>query len=208
MSNIEPRLEVPHGTVGYARKITPKQYESAELTIFVPFDMPTGDPAEVDDEFLRRAKHAATQAKALVFEELGLEFELGPNGVLQETIRRVFPGTTDVTPPEPPAQLPTAANGQPPQPFPPYDPQPTAGYPPPAPAYPPQAAPAGAAGPPYDPRTYDADQKRANAAWAKQRMTTHPNEFYDNRAKKASGEFSPKGPDFKHRDTGIGIWLS
>lgn len=31
--------------------------------------------------------------------------------------------------------------------------------------------------------------------------------FYDNRGKKASGEYSKRSPDFKHKDSGEGVWL-
>lgn len=65
-----------------------------------------------------------------------------------------------------------------------------------------------AAEPPYAGNTTNADEKKANTAWAKARYEVAPGDFYDNRAKKASGEFSAKSPDLKHKTSGIGIWLS
>jgi hypothetical protein len=36
---------------------------------------------------------------------------------------------------------------------------------------------------------------------------TRDSAFFDNRPKKASGDYSPKSPDFKHKESGEGLWL-
>lgn len=62
--------------------------------------------------------------------------------------------------------------------------------------------------PPFPANTTDADQKRANKEWAEALYASNPSAFYDNRAKKASGEFNSKSPDVKHKASGIGLWFS
>lgn len=73
-----------------------------------------------------------------------------------------------------------------------------------------QAAPASTGGnePPFPANTTDAGQKKANKEWAEALYATNPNAFYDNREKKASGEFNAKSPDVKHKASGIGLWFS
>jgi hypothetical protein len=50
--------------------------------------------------------------------------------------------------------------------------------------------------------------KDALKAWALARFASHPSEFFDNRPKKAAGEFKGNAPDLKHKATQKGIWLS
>lgn len=59
--------------------------------------------------------------------------------------------------------------------------------------------------------TYDAEQVKAmksddQQVWLKARLESHPREFYDNRKKKESGEFSSKAPDYKHIKLDLPIW--
>ena len=42
--------------------------------------------------------------------------------------------------------------------------------------------------------------------WAE--LEANPGGFFDNRAKKASGEAKPTSPDFKRKGTGEGLWLT
>lgn len=54
------------------------------------------------------------------------------------------------------------------------------------------------------------DKRNDSAAmktWGLARFATNPDEFYDNRPKKASGEYKPTSPDIKHKASGEGIWL-
>lgn len=62
--------------------------------------------------------------------------------------------------------------------------------------------------PPFDGMTKDKEQRNANAQWATQRMAVRPDEFWDNRADKAAGIKKSSFPDFKHKDSGVGIWVS
>lgn len=62
--------------------------------------------------------------------------------------------------------------------------------------------------PPWPSDTKDASQKRANKEWATALFATSPTSFYDNRDKKASGEYSEKSPDVKHKISGIGLWFT
>jgi hypothetical protein len=61
--------------------------------------------------------------------------------------------------------------------------------------------------PPHNVQTKDKGERQANAAWAKARLEACPDEFYDNRAKKADGSYKPNAPDFKHIDSGLALWL-
>ena len=51
------------------------------------------------------------------------------------------------------------------------------------------------------------DLKAANKAWGTARYQAAPDEFWDNRPKKASGEYKPNSPDLKHKESGLAVWL-
>ena len=63
------------------------------------------------------------------------------------------------------------------------------------------------AAPPFDPKTNDKDERRMNKNWAIARLRSHPKEFFDNTAKKASGEYKENAADYTHKDTRLGVWL-
>lgn len=44
-----------------------------------------------------------------------------------------------------------------------------------------------------------------DALW--QELLDNPKAFFSNVEKKASGDYSPKSPDYKHKDSGQGLWL-
>lgn len=50
-------------------------------------------------------------------------------------------------------------------------------------------------------------QKAENKAWATALLQHDVSLFWDNRADKASGQKSSGYPDFKHKDSGVGLWL-
>jgi hypothetical protein len=175
-------IESTHGTAFFTRKVTPRQYESAEAGFYIPFDIPT-DPNLSDEArgaaITQSANDAMFQAKALTFEALGIEFSVDEGGAIVELVKAVFPGTT------------------------------VAGGIHPAPAAAPSApAAAGDAAPPFPADTRDKDQKAANKAWGVARLASNPDEFYDNRPKKADGSYKSTAPDFKHKASGLGIWTS
>jgi hypothetical protein len=51
-------------------------------------------------------------------------------------------------------------------------------------------------------------QKDENAQWAKERLSFAPDEFWDNRDDKASGKVPSNRPDYKHKESGIGVYVS
>lgn len=171
------------GVVSFSRKVSVRPYESAEAAIFVQFAIPTeGSAEEQRTELIANARAAFFAAKALVFDELGLEFDV-QDGVVRELINSHFGATTEVVA-EAPQQVAAA----------------------PAPAAA-EAAPASSAGdsptPPYPTDTRDKSERDANKKWALARIASHPNEWWDNRTNKKN----PKGPDYKHKETGMGVWL-
>ena len=64
-----------------------------------------------------------------------------------------------------------------------------------------------AAMPPHSGESRDKAEKAANKAWGKARYAIAPDEFWDNRPKKAAGEYKPTSPDLKHKDSALALWL-
>lgn len=188
---MNPALENPnvmHGTVSFNRRVSVRPYESAEAGIYIQFDIPA-DPSMSDEDrtsqIIANARAAFFQAKALVFEELNLQFQVGPNGVIHEVLSDKFGKVTEVTPQSAAA---------------------------PAPAAPVAAAPVAAAtapavtdGPPFSPTTTNRDEKAANKAWALLDIKTNPDDWYYNAPE---SKRNPKSPDYKHKATGLAVWVS
>lgn len=155
-TNEVPPIQPLTATVGFTRKTAVGgQYNNNELSLYLPVEIPKladfdGDAEayfkQVDDNL----RTGFTTAKALVLEQLGLEFE-DVNGVIIEKVAAAF-GTTAAPAP---AQRATAP-----------------------------AAPAASG------RTCECGGS----------------EFYDNRAKKASGDYKPNAPDEKCKGCGKGYW--
>jgi len=174
----------PVGTVSFSRKVAVRQYESAEASIFVQFDIPTdGTPDEQRAQLLANARAAMFTAKALVLEELGLEFTVSDGGIIHEVLQKNFGKVTEVTAAEPstthaiPQQV--AITEQPA----------TAGEVPP--------------NPPHAPDTQDKQERIENKKWALARIASNPEDWWDNRNSKRN----PKAPDYKHKQNGMGVWL-
>jgi hypothetical protein len=167
-------------TVGFNRKVSVRPYESAEASIFMQTEIDLND----SDATMANLKQAMMQCKALVFEELGLEFQVTEGGIVRELLEAKFGNVTEVT------TAPKAAAA-------------------PAPAAAPAAAPSSDT-PPYASMTKDSNEKALNKKWAIARYATNPDEFYDNTAsnaeKKANGA-ERVGPDYKHKSSGVGFWL-
>lgn len=153
------------GTVSFTRKVTDGNYGGSEAFMALQFDITNEDDGE---SIIAKARAAFVQAKAIVFEQLGVDHTLDESGVVVEQVRRAFVGS--VVEPAAPAA-------------------------------------AGDADPPFPSNTTDAAQKKANKEWATARFASHPHEFYDNRPKKASGEYKSTSPDVKHKSSGVGVWL-
>jgi hypothetical protein len=180
----------PVGTVVFERTVRVREYESAKASVFIQFNLDGSG-----DAIMAAVGEAFFQAKAAVYDELGLEFSVDAGGVIREALNATFGQVTDVTPTVHVARTQAAV------------------APAPAPALAPvAAAPAAPAAvvdasrPPYDPATDVKGEKAANGKWAKARLYSHPDEFWDNAAAKAEGRFSPRSPDFKHKDTGLAVW--
>lgn len=172
---VTPEAEIAtlKGTVSFTRKISDGNYGGCEAFMSVQYDIAQGDTAE---DIIATARNAFLQAKAVVFEQLGIDHTLDDSGVVVEVARRAFPGSVVEPAPSGPA---------------------------------PQAAPAGGGSdnPPFAGDTTNPAEKKANKEWATARYATHPHEFYDNRDKKASGQYKQTAPDVKHKSSGIGVWL-
>jgi hypothetical protein len=179
----------PVGTVVFERTVRVREYESAKASVFIQFNLDGSG-----DAVMAAVGEAFFQAKAAVYDELGIQFNVDAGGVIRETINAAFGQVTDVTPaPKAVAATATAAPA----------PAPVAAAPAPAPA---PAAVVDASRPPYDPATEIKQEKAANGKWAKARLVSHPDEFWNNAQAKAEGRFSPRSPDFKHKDTGLAVW--
>ena len=167
-------------TVGFNRKVSVRPYESAEASIFMQTEIDLND----SDATMANLKQAMMQCKALVFEELGLEFQVTEGGIVRELLEAKFGNVTEVT------TAPKAVAA-------------------PAPAAAPAAAPSSDT-PPYASMTKDSNEKALNKKWAIARYATNPDEFYDNtasNAEKKAGGAERTGPDFKHKSSGVGFWL-
>jgi len=90
-------------TVTFSRKVNLGNYESADCSAFVQADIEFGD-----DEDVRAAKikAAALLAKAAVYEQLGISFNLNDTAVAVESIERTFGQVETAT--EPPKAQPAA----------------------------------------------------------------------------------------------------
>jgi hypothetical protein len=178
----QPIITPLTATVGFNRKVSVRPYESAEASIFMQTEIDLND----SETTMANLKQAMMQCKALVFEELGLEFEVTEGGIVRELLEAKFGNVTEVTSSAPKAVA--------------------------APAVAPAAAPAASTSdtPPYASMTKDNNEKALNKKWAIARYATNPEEFYDNtasNAEKKAGGAERTGPDFKHKSSGVGFWL-
>lgn len=172
------------GTVTFQRKVNPAQYQATEAGHFVQYEV---DPNASDDAIKAEAKRVFALCKSVVLDELGISYTVDPQtGIVHEggvaglQAAGMTPETqTQTAPPAPPAPPTQTAVG---------------------------TADGAGPNPPQKTGNRDADDK-AMAAWATVRFATNPDEFYDNRPKKASGEYKPRSPDLKHKPTQTGIWL-
>lgn len=174
-----PNVNTLTGGVMFSRSVKVRDYETAKAEIWINFEIPNDDSLsaeELNDFIVSNARASFFTAKGLVFEELGLEFTVSDNGVIQEVLKKNFGNVTEVI--SAPSHTPAAIS-----------------------------APAAAEGgdmPPYSIDTQDKGERAANKTWAVARWNANPDEFWDNRANKRN----PKGPDLKHKTTGLAVWLS
>ena len=175
----QPIITPLTANVGFSRKVSVRPYEVAEASIFMQTEIDLND----SDTTMANLKQAMMQCKALVFEELFLEFEVTETGLVRELLEAKFGNVTEVTSTAPKA-APVAASA-------------------------PAAAPSSDT-PPYASMTKDTNEKALNKKWAIARYATNPEEFYDNtasNAEKKAGGAERTGPDYKHKSSGVGFWL-
>jgi hypothetical protein len=151
------------GIVGFRRVIQVRPYETAEAKVDLEVQLDLGvDGTEV----IAALNDAFFQAKAVVFDQLGIDFELGENGVAVELLRKEFgggelaPASASPAPSSPPA-LTVVSNDT-----------------------------TSATTPPFSGDTKDTAEKRANKEWAIARLESNPDEFSSRRAS-ASGTTEP-----------------
>lgn len=172
--------EVTHltHTVSFSRKVNDGNYGSNEATVFLQFDTPLGvDPTEIIEKGMDRF----AAAKAIVFDQLGIEYHI-VDGIIIENL--------DVVVAQAKTERAVKAEFSQPE----ADDAPSSG------------AQGVGPTPPYDPKTTDPDEKKLNRQWAKARYETHPGEFWDNRPKKARGEYGETSADFTHKDSRVGFY--
>lgn len=93
MSQQTPVQVVPHGTVGFERKVQVRDYESASASIYLPFDI---DP-ENEAATAQAAKDAFFTAQSVVLEQLGIAFEYDEaKGIVRELLTAKFGPVTEV----------------------------------------------------------------------------------------------------------------
>lgn len=174
-------VEPLRATVGFERSISVRPYETAKASIFIQTEVDINDSAAT----MRSIRECAAQAKAAVFEELGIQFSVDEGGFVRELIGKHFGAVTEVTTSDdqfPTVDTPVAAS---------------------APASAPQAAGVSST-PPFAVDTKDAAEKRANKSWAKQSIAENPDDWYFNAPETKR---NPRGPDYKHKTNGMGYWL-
>jgi hypothetical protein len=180
----QPIITPLTANVGFSRKVSVRPYEVAEASIFMQTEIDLND----SDTTMANLKQAMMQCKALVFEELFLEFEVTETGLVRELLEAKFGNVTEVTSTAPataPKAAPVAASA---------------------------SAPAESSSdtPPYASMTKDSNEKALNKKWAIARYATNPEEFYDNtasNAEKIANGAERVGPTFKHKSSGVGFWV-
>lgn len=149
IDRVEP---VARGLFSYSRELrVPAADGKQSAFMSVSFPIYWEDDGE---SILAKAKDAAFEAKASVFQQLQLDFTVD-EGVAVEVVKAAFDGTVTANYPEP------SYGGQ--------------GL------TPTSAAPAA---PPFHPDSQVPAEKDANQDWARQRFMSHPGEFWDNRGNK------------------------
>ena len=161
-------------TVHFARKASDGNYGTTEAGLFIQFATSIETSA---DEIIEAAGGAFATGMAIVFDRLGLDYELNEEGNVVEIINVGAAAT--------PARVEKSFAG--------------------APAAQAATETSGATGvgatPPFDRMTKDAGEKNLNKSWAKARHQANPNEFWDNTEKP-----DWNGPDFTHKDSRVGYW--
>jgi len=180
-------------TVSFSRKKNLGNYESEDATFFVQFDTPLGTAV---DQIVQQAASAFAAAKISVLDTLDLPYQVDFDG-------SILQGVADAAQPATAPQLAAPAVAQLAAPVAPAAPAVAeadvmAAFPGA------QVAARDDSKPPYDSYTKVKSERAANTAWAVRKFQEDPSGFFDNRAEKEPGS---KRPDFKHKESGVAIWL-
>lgn len=165
--------------VKWRQNVRVREYESAEATVEVDVML---NPDADAEQTIAAARDAFYAIRSGIHEQLGMPIHPNEDGVI-ELVQETFPGTQVV-----PQVAPQGDHGIPLTP--PHDPKPLA------------KAKA---------QMTDEEKQRANEnqAWARSLVDAGQlHLFHDNRASKTAPNGNPNWPDFKHKDTGIGVWLT
>lgn len=184
----EQSVEPLKHTVAFGRTKNLGNYNSAKSDLFIQFSTAPDAPlAEIFEE----ARKIQNAAKAEVLEWLGIDYQVSDDGTVSEPV---------ATPPPRPVAGPAEPQSPPGDHGDPFG-QITEG----------SDAPRNDKGvgavPPFSPDTKDKMERALNKKWAQARLATHPDEFYDNREKKESGQYKPNASDYTHKETRIPLWL-
>ena len=146
-------IQAPKVTVGFERSVSVRPYETMKASVFIQAEVPIGYTAE---DLERGLRDSFFQAKAQVFEQLGIEFEISEHGVVMEVLTKAFGPVERV-----------------------------------------------------DAKSSDGsvDMPASNGSGDKLVCGNNPShKMWDNRAKKASGEYKSSAPDGKCADCDFKAW--
>lgn len=188
-------------TVSFTRKVSDGKFGSQEATWFLQFDTPKG----IDDgELIAIAEQKIQRCKSVVLEQLGVEFTVNESGVIIE----LAPELPTNTPARPTGKVKVveAGIGQTVKALEnafggvevAEDPDGVVVQFPDRTDRDPDVVP---------PAASNAIPEKPSREWLLARLESHPQEFYDNRQKKASGQYKDSAADFKHKATGAPLWL-
>lgn len=173
------------GTVSFTRKLSDGNYGSSDVFFAAQFDIADGSDMGT---IMQQAQDTFFGVRSVVLEQLGVPWHVSDSG---NVIVEGAEGTVLTAPVQAPAlaavETPVANEPTPPAPV----QQLTSAFP----------------GATVEPSTAIPEGKDEFKEWALARIQSNPDEFYDNRAKKQSGEYKANAPDFKHKATKRAVWL-
>lgn len=196
------QAEVGHLTITafFGRKVGLPNYSNVEASVFIQRDIPLGSNPETITE---ATQGAFTLAKCMVLDELGLPYTLNEEtnlvvevvpvvAVAAKPKARAKAAAAPVASSEAEAALEAAFGGA----------EEVVGD------YDGNEGGATADVRPINDNVIPLNSKgKPEKWWLENRFLSHPDEFYDNRAKKAAGEYKKTSPDVKHIKTGEGVWF-
>lgn len=94
-------------TFHYNMKINLGNYQSAECGLFVQF---VGDPVGNPEQFEANARKAAVTAKGVIFQQLGQQYTIDSDGVMQAVLAEAFPTAAPARTNSPRIPAPAAGN--------------------------------------------------------------------------------------------------